>query len=263
MARAVFFCVLCLTSIAQAQDCRDATGEPTPCPTPEAPATITATVTSYDVPATPTYEAPSEPPRPAAHQDAFVFVGWELAFDSVALGRLGFSQAGPERAPELARGAVAWGTPETLMVLPTLVLGWRPMPWLRLPELRLSMGGGDLSDAAVSWTDGAQSSDATLGTIFAVRAEVAGGFEIPIEDLSLFALGHVAIAGYFMDARLQHPVAGDLGVATLAEDAVEAGWTAGIAGHLGAGIYLYGAYRHIHTGAETNSIRFGLTVDVR
>lgn len=100
--------------------------------------------------------------------------------------------------------------------------------------------------------------EATLRSVYFVRAELAGGFELPIDDVAIYAMGHVAIAGYFMEARLTHPSAGDLGVQTLAEDAWEVGWSLGISGHLGEGIRLSAAYRHVHTGVVSDHVRLGI-----
>lgn len=265
MARLVFVCLLLVSTLARAQDCRDATGEPTACTA--TPVTVEATVTSYDVPSTP---APV-PPLPSEPGPSFFehsrertlgYVGWELAFDVVSLEALRFTQAGPERASEAAREAGVQPPGETVLAGATLIAGVRPVPWLRLPELRLTFGGGDYERRLASWSDGTQEADASLESVFFLRAEVAAGIELPMGDVAIYALGHVAIAGYFLDARLSHATAGDLGTAQLAEDAWELGWTAGIAGHLGQGVYLSAAYRHVHTGAEGHSFRFAVTADL-
>jgi hypothetical protein len=263
MARLVFVCLLLAAPLAHAQECRDATGEPAPCP---APVTVEATVTSYDVPATPA-PAPAAPSEPGpsffehSRERTLGYVGWELAFDVVSLGALRFTQAGPERAGEMAREAGVRPPGETVLAGATLLVGVRPVPWLRLPELRLSFGGGDYERRLATWSDGTRQGDASLESLFFLRAEVAAGVELPMGDVAIYALGHVAIAGYFLDARLTHAT-GDLGTAQLAEDAWELGWTAGIAGHLGGGVYLSAAYRHVHTGAEGHSLRFAISVDV-
>jgi hypothetical protein len=237
-------------SIAEAQDCRDDRGEPAACPAPAAVSTpITATVSVIEPPA-----APPEEERDVAY---FAF---ELFFDVARPSGLPFTQAGVERAPELARPAVIASAPEVVLGGLSVVLGARPFPWLRIPEVRFSFGGGDYEGESASWRDGDQQMDATLGSVFLVRAELAGGFELPIDDFAIYAMGHVAIAGYFMEARLGHPSAGDLGVQTLAEDAWELGWTVGISGHIGDGIRLNAAYRHVHTGMESSQVRFGIEV---
>jgi hypothetical protein len=99
--------------------------------------------------------------------------------------------------------------------------------------------------------------------VLVLRAELGAGVEIPIDDFAIFAMGHIAIAGYFVEAALSHPTAGGLGVQLLAEDAWEAGWTVGIAGRIGGGIRLSAAYRHVHTGAEADQVRFAVEFDGR
>lgn len=256
MARLLLPCLLCalalVSSTAAAQDCRDERGEPAPCPAPAPstpPAAAVAPVESV---------APAPPPPSDAEPTAYF--GYELFFDVGRPAGLGFTQAGAERAPELARPAIVADAPEVILGGLSVVLGARPLPWLRIPELRFSFGGGDYEGESASWRDGNQAMDATLGTMFVVRAELAGGFELPIDDFAIYAMGHVAIAGYFVEARLMHPSAGDLGVQTLAEDAWEVGWTIGISGQIGDGVRLNAAYRHVHTGMESDQVRFGLEI---
>jgi hypothetical protein len=270
MDRLAFVCLLLTASLASAQDCRDDSGEPAACPPASVaaaatPVNVTATITRYDAPATPAPSAPAEPgPSFFEHsrERSVAYGGWELSFDVASLAGLRLTQAGAARAPELARTAALQPGGDVVLAVASMLVGVRPVPWLRVPELRLSVGGGDYEDRAASWSDGAQDADAALGTLFFIRAEVAAGVELPLGELAIFALGHVAIAGYFLDARLDHAVAGDLGAATLAEDAWELGWTAGLAGHVGGGVYFTASYRHVHTGAESNSVRFGVTADL-
>lgn len=261
MARWLALFIVSLVSLsfiarAHAQDCRDATGEPIACavaavapytPPPEAPAPAPVEpVSSCEA------SAPAEDPLRA-------YVSYDLFVDVARPAGLSFTQVGADRAPELAREAVLLGMSEVAIGGLSIAVGVRPYPWLRIPEFRLSFGGGDYEDGTMRWQGG--TSDAHLHSIFAIRAELAGGFEIPIDDVSIFALGHIALAGYFVEASLMHPVAGDLGVQTLAEDAWEAGWTVGVSMRLDTGFRMGVSYRHVHTGAEADQVRFSMEID--
>ncbi len=249
---------LACVSVARAQDCRDERGEPIACPVTAA---VSAPTVSEPAPIPVPSPASSDPATSSSDEDAFTaYFGYELFFDVGRPAGLGFTQVGAERAPELARPAIVAGAPEVVLGGLSVVLGARPFPWLRIPELRLSFGGGDYESEAASWRDGTQAMDASLGSVFVVRAELGGGFEIPIDDFAIYAMGHVALAGYFMEARLVHPSAGDLGVQTLAEDAWEVGWTVGFSGHIGDGVRLNASYRHVHTGMESDQVRFGVEI---
>ena len=268
MARGTWlaFSIVSLTFIShlEAQDCRDATGEPIACaaieapvvatyaPPPEVPAVAPAPVSvEASMPASCEASTPAEDPLEA-------YVSFDFFVDVARPAGLSFTQVGADRAPELAREAVLSGMGEVAIGGVSMAIGVRPYPWLRIPEFRLSFGGGDYDDSTMAW-QGA-SSEARLHGIFAIRAELAGGFEIPIDDVSIFALGHIALAGYFVEASLLHPVAGDLGVQTLAEDAWEAGWTVGVAMRLDTGFRMGASYRHVHTGAEADQVRFSMEI---
>lgn len=268
MTRCVLLGVLSLVLVsrAEAQDCRDATGEPVACvAVVESAPIVSAPIVSAPIESAPSVSAviESAPSAPASNDgtlaDPEAYFNLELVVDLLGLSPLSFTQAGPDRAPEAARDARLFGGGEVPVAGLSLAFGARPFPWLRLPEFRLTVAGGDFEgDASGAWQSQGGTGSARLERIVVMRAELAGGFELPFEDVAFFALGHVALAGYLVEARLDHPVAGDLGVATLAEDAWELGFTVGAAFRVDRNLRIGLAYRHVATGAESNGLRISV-----
>lgn len=63
--------------------------------------------------------------------------------------------------------------------------GFRPLPWLRLPEVRLSLGGGD---HPTRWTPiGDRGLEAAVTRSFVVRLEILGGVEVDLGPVTPFA----------------------------------------------------------------------------
>lgn len=245
--------------------CRDARGEPTPCAV--AADTPLSAPTPVVIPtATPEPDPSAEPNQTGhTHRDSEAgYVDFALMIEGVDTRQLHFSPMTPGAVAEMARGAVASGagTPfETVLGGFSVALGVRPVPWLRLPQLRLTAGFGDLDGASVDMAGGSQPLRATFHDLYYLRAELGAGIDLDLDPVRLYALGHVAIAGYFASATIEHETLGDLGTDTFAEDVWEAGWTVGMEIELDPHVAYTLAYRHVHTGVESNAVYLG--VDVR
>lgn len=255
-----FLCLFLFSSTPALAQCRDARGEPAPCAA--SPQQALAPLVSAAVSPTPT---PAEPNRTGhAHRETEGgYVDFALTLESVDMSQVHFSPMTPSAVAEVARGAVATGvgTPfETLLGGFSVAIGARPVPWLRLPQLRLSAGFGDLEGASVDMIGGGQPLRATLGDLYYVRAELGAGLDLDLDPIRLYALGHVAIAGYFASVTVEHGGLGDLGTDTFAEDVWEAGWTVGMEIEIAPTLTYTMGYRHIHTGVESNVGFFGVNV---
>lgn len=259
---------------AHADDCRDSTGEPVPCaPSYSAPAPAYAPPVSSPAPA---YVPPGASPAPAPAPSPVAsdaprrpepggLVTFDLSGESLDLRPLSLTPFEPEDVADLARDTRIFGAGSPYDV-PAMTFGLslapRPVPWLEIPTLRLAWGFGT-PEATVPVPDQAGRL-ADLGTLFYVRLEIGAGFDAPIGDVvSIFARGHVALAGYFVSARVLDETLGSLGRTWLAEDAWEVGWTAGLAVRLEGPMRWVLSYRHVHTGVESNVISMGVSVDLR
>jgi hypothetical protein len=209
-----FFLALSLSSSVLAQDCRDGSGEPVACPAP-APAVV----------ATPA--PPAEPPRPpTVFEREGGYYEWGITFHNVDLRPLHLTPQRPEWVPELARGLMVHGRSAPHDVVGggiTFLTGFRPVPFLRFPELRFTVLGGEI-DAEMTRTQDGSGLSARPYSFVAVRAELGIGVEAHAGPVGFFATARAGIAGYFVEAALEHPTLGDFGRAQLAEDALELGW---------------------------------------
>jgi hypothetical protein len=250
--------LLLLSSSALAQ-CRDDRGEPIAC------TVVPTTELSAPTPVVAIEPTPSEPNvHGHEHRERETgYVDFALTLDDVDMRQLHFSPMNPTSVAEVARGAIATGVGssfDNLLGGFTVALGFRPVPWLRLPQLRLSAGFGDLNGASVDMVGGSQPLRATFHDLFYLRAELGAGLDLDLDPIRLYALGHIAIAGYFANVTVDHSGLGDLGTDLFAEDTWEAGWTVGMEVELAPDVAYTIAYRHIHTGVESNVLHLGLNV---
>jgi hypothetical protein len=167
--------------------------------------------------------------------------------------------------PDLAR-ATRVGGPSSAYDVPAATFGVtlapRPLPWLEIPTLRFAWGFGT-PEATVPVLDQAGRT-ADLGTLITLRLEIGAGVDVPLGDeISIFARGHIGIAGYFVSTRIVDETLGSLGRTWLAEDAWEGGWTAGLTVRLSPVMRWVVSYRHVHAGVESNAISIGFSADLR
>ena len=253
---------LCSLSLPALADCRDARGEPIACAPPPAP--------PPPAPPPPVAASPVAPPPPSApghdHREHEVaYVEYQLELDVVDLSQLHFTPSSPGSVAAMARDGVAVGVGspnEDVLGGFSMAVGVRPVPWLRFPQLRLSCGMGTL-DSTVPLVGAAQPLTASFGDLYFLRAELGGGVDIDLDPVRLYALAHVALAGYFVSATVAHETLGDLGTDTYAKDTWEAGWTVGMEIELFDAFAYTLAFRHIHTGVESSSVFFGVNVRMR
>jgi hypothetical protein len=230
----------------EADTCRDARGEPIAC---EVPVQISAP------PPAPVERAHRE--REAGYVNFFPY--FELADPS----NVRFTPDNPRTVPEVERGAhlsgIGSGFDHGFGGL-SVGVGYRPVPWLRLPELTFAFGYGDFEGTPVDIVGGGQSLTGALHECWMLRAQVAGGVDIDIDPVRLYVLAHVGIGGYFAQVDVAGSSIGGLGSDTYSATSFEAGWTAGMEIELEHDIAYTLGYRHVHTGVEQNTFFFGVNI---
>jgi len=246
-------------STAPLYPCRDAWGEPAPCEVSAAVQIAPATVVAPPTPALLQGPAPApvvEPARPPTvyeRDGAYSQLGAVLA--NVDPRRLHFTPEEPDRLPAVARGVLVHGDDAPLgLVLAGFSLSWgaRTAGFLRFPELRLAVYGGETEPGrGPSVSQGEVT--ATITSLLVVRADLGIGLEAHAGIFGFYATVRAGIAGYFADAALTHATLGDFGRARLAEDALELGWELATSVELDEGLAFQLVAEGMHLGAETIS----------
>ncbi len=257
--------------------CRDANHEPAPCPAGVAEAALAeaalapavvmpaATVMPPAVVAPASVALPSstsgQAPAPVSVYDregGYSQLGLIVA--NVDVRRLHLTPQEPGRLPAIARGLLVHGESAPLgLVLGglTLAYGMRPVPFLRFPELRLAVYGGDVEPSGTI-TEQPGEVVATVTSLVVVRADLGIGLEAHAGPVGFYATARAGIAGYFADAHLEHRSLGDFGSTMLAEDAFEVGWELAISCDLDDGVAFRASAEGMHLGAETLGASFGV-----
>lgn len=253
---AALFSLALAVSPVRADDgtCRDATGEPAPC------AAVAPVYAPPPAPPAPSTDGHSHREREEGYVDFYPFV------DLVDLSGVTFGPDAPGSVPDVERGAHLEGFGhdfDRVVGGLTLGLGYRPVPWLRLPDARFSFGYGDFSGSTLALVGGAQSLTAAIHDCWMVRAQVGAGVDLDLDPVRLYALAHVSVAGYFVGADVAGSSIGGLGSDTFSTVSLEAGWTAGMEIELDPDIAYTFGYRHVHTGVEQNTFFFGVNVRLR
>ncbi|RLB46768.1 MAG: hypothetical protein DRJ42_26915 [Deltaproteobacteria bacterium] len=177
-----------------------------------------------------------------AEHESIAWSRWGIFVEELSLSSLGLAFSDPEvNALEGSTAPVAepWGSP--------IVGGFhfgggaRPLPWLRLPEFSLSIGGGAPDGEWVPMGEG--DFQARLTSMVLLRAEVAGGVEVDLGPLRPFAMARIGVAGYFVDVDVVHGELGSLGTETLSSAQFETGFDVGVAFRIGEDVHLTATWR--------------------
>lgn len=226
-------------------DCRDARGEPVPCAAP-APA-----------PPAPTEHEHTHREREAGYVNVYPFL------DFADPSGVRFSPDAPNSVPDIERGSHVAGMRSGFdhgFGGLSLGFGYRPLPWLRLPELSFAFGYGDFEGSSVRIEGGGQALTGALHDCWMLRAQLAGGVDVDLDPVRLYVLGHVGIGGYFAQVEVGGSSIGGLGTDTYSAVSLEAGWTVGMEVELDSDVAYTFGYRHVHTGVEQNSVFFGVNI---
>ncbi|MBW2464490.1 MAG: hypothetical protein JRH11_22775 [Deltaproteobacteria bacterium] len=205
-------------------------------PLPETPVIIVHALPVPDL--TP---LPVEPGAQAEHE-SIAWSRWGIFIEELSLSSLGLTFSDPEvNALEGSRAPIAepWGSP--IVGGFHFGAGARPLPWLRLPEFSLSIGGGAPDGEWVPMGEG--DFHARLTSMVLLRAEVAGGVEVDLGPIRPFALARIGVAGYFVDVDVVHGELGPLGTETLSSAHFETGFDVGVAFRLSEDVHLTATWR--------------------
>lgn len=138
-------------------------------------------------------------------------------------------------------------------------LGYRPLPWLRLPEVRFRLGGGD---AQTEWTSqaGTPGLEVRADRVWIGAVDLVIGFEVPFERVTPFLRGYASAGFASVRADVRHPEIGALGTERATDGWVGAGFEAGFIVNIHEVFGLTFAYRHGLYGPETSGAFIGLSI---
>lgn len=239
----------------RADDCRDARGEPIACSPPPA---------SPPAPVTP--QAGSNRQEHTHRDEEGGYVNVVPFFDLADPSGVRFTPDTPRSVPDVERGSHLSGIAPSFdhgFGGLTLGFGYRPVPWLRLPDVSFAFGYGDFEGTSVDLVGGDQPLVGNLHDCWMVRLQLGGGFDVDLDPVRFFVLGHVGVGGYFAQVDVSGSSIGGLGSDTFSALSLEAGWTAGMEIELDPDLAYTFGYRHVHTGVEQNTFFFGVNVRLR
>ena len=130
-----------------------------------------------------------------------------------------------------------------------LGFGMRAEGILRMPELRVLIGGGDTGG---SWTrvDGSSLEVQTRG-IFVIQLEAAAGLQVELGPVVPYVLGRASIGGAFLDVNVRDDRLGELGTEHPDALLLQAGIEAGVEVRAGDGLAISGAFRGSFAGTPS------------
>lgn len=140
--------------------------------------------------------------------------------------------------------------------------GFRPLPWLRLPELRVAFGGGD---HATRWTSiGEQGLEGAITRSFLLRLELLAGVEVDLGPITPFARVYGGVGMHSAKLKVRDTTLGALGseriVAFAGDVGVELGFDVFFTDHDDERVGLMVAYRRGLVGAEGHGAFVGLAI---
>lgn len=163
--------------------------------------------------------------------------------------RLDSSFTGYDRLSEQVTGGV------------TLGIGMRAAGFLRGPEVRLSVGGGEIDGEWGPAIGGPPGMDLRITSMWFLRAELAIGVQLPLGPVTPYVQAIASIGGAFVDVDLRDERLGRLGGETIESELFGAGLEAGVDVELEEGIAMGFAFRGNFVGTPSfgGLLRFGFT----
>ncbi|MEM9191651.1 MAG: hypothetical protein AAGF12_20935 [Myxococcota bacterium] len=130
--------------------------------------------------------------------------------------------------------------------------------WLRVPEIRISLGGAALNGAfrPVGEIDGVAVRPESL---FFLRAELGAGLYHRVGPFVPYLHGRIGVGGYFLDVEVRDRGLGAIGSETAIAGAFEAGFEAGLDVAVGRHFRARAAYRNTALGVPSHGVIFGFT----
>ena len=178
-------------------------------------------------------------PQPVVHvmpasSDDENIEGWgHVGFfaDGVNLGNLDLDFSSPEVQALRGLRVDSGANPELGEVIMggfSFGFGMRAADYLRGPDLRLQLGGGEI-DGPWRSIDGAPAGmEVAVQSVFFLRAELALGLQIPIGPVTPYLVGIGSVGVAFVDVGVRDERLGGLGTETIASGLFGAGLEAGV-----------------------------------
>jgi hypothetical protein len=230
---------------------------------PEPPPVVVA---APAVTSTPLEPAPSPPPAPVAPAEPTPaepvrgYSGLTAVVDVLQLGHHELAFGNPEIAAlHGLRLDREWAGNASLRGVTVggvaLAFGIRPHPFVRGPELRVSVSGGEIDGA---WTAGGpQGFELSLRSLTAVRFETAFGLQLPLGPVVPYAMVRGSVGAAWIDVQVRDARLGVLGTETVEVGLHELGLETGLAVRTGDGFELGFALRASFLGTESLGAAFG------
>ncbi len=212
-----------------------------------------------------TVETPTGPAAtPPEDSDESGISSWTRAqvfLDFVSFEGMALDFADPEidavqsarLSPILGRRAVGGGT---------LSVGAELGEYVRLPELRLTVGGGVLDSGWSPLEDAGDGLRGRASSVFTVKGELVAGVHAQLGPIRPFAVLRAGYAGYFFEVDIAHPTLGVLGSETIAEGRWEVGVDTGFGLQMLDGVRGTLAYRNTFVGADAHGVSLGLELQI-
>lgn len=209
-------------------------------------------------PQLPAPPSPAPPPRaivaPAPEEEPeeelqgwVAFGGWA---EGLELSSLDFDLSSPEvSALAGTRIGPGQGLGNSTVGGVMFGFGMRAEGILRMPELRVLIGGGDTGG---SWTrvDGSSLEVQTRG-VFVIQLEAAAGLQVELGPVVPYVLGRASIGGAFLDVNVRDDRLGELGTEHPDALLLQAGIEAGVEVRAGDGLAISGAFRGSFAGTPS------------
>lgn len=208
-------------------------------------------------PPPPVYGAPSAPPAPPPADEDVPIEAWGglmLNVEGMDLTGLSLDLSDPEVAAlsGLSLGP-DWGGRAAMSEVITggvaIHAGMRAAGFLRGPELRLGLGGGEIDGEPVPvQVDGFS---LAVQSVFYLRAELALGLQLPLGPVTPYVVATGSVGVAFLDVAVQEGRLGGLGTETLEAGLFAAGLEAGVDVEIEDGCALGFAFRGSFVGAPS------------
>lgn len=138
-------------------------------------------------------------------------------------------------------------------------VGMRPVPWLRIPEIRFAFGAGGM-DAIWTTTPEQPELEVAFRRLWQLRIEAVAGVEYDFKRITPFLRGWAALAIYGGRVNVRHNDLGQLGSERLGDVRGELGIEAGMNVRLGGPVGLMLAYRRGLVGATGHGAMIGFSI---
>lgn len=138
-------------------------------------------------------------------------------------------------------------------------VGMRPTSWLRIPEIRIGVGAGDMRSIWTTVPD-QPALEVAFDRMWQLRIEALAGVEYEFGKITPFVRGWAAMAIYGARIKARHAELGNLGRERVGEVRGELGIEAGMNIRFGGPVGMMLAYRRGLLGAPAHGAMIGFSI---